>query len=300
VSTARRMLLAWMSFVFSPTLPHVIGAALFLACCRGQPSPVQPASQSAPISVAGVTSAVAQPRGMSPAAQAPTGIVAGRRTGRDQPPGAIAVPGDRDAYVAWTRDASDAVVIYLHGRCGDPLSFRAWSAAAVRHASVIAVRGDVPCATPGRTRWEEDISTLERRLLAAVAAAGTARGAELAADQITLVGYSQGAARAEALAALSPSRFSRLVLVSGPAAPRAGSLSAARAVALMAGERDRRGHLERAQADLAGDGLPVRYWMLPGARHGEYGPAALGAFTEAFEWIAAQDAGAEAGADAPD
>jgi predicted esterase len=187
--------------------------------------------------------------------------------------------------VIWGAPGDDRAIVYLHGRCGEPRAVEAWARAASAYGTVLALRGDIDCPSPGRARWGLDPEALEGRLLAALASASDARGTPLQHDEITVVGYSQGAARAEALAAASPARFSRLVLVSGPDAPAPANVATARSIALLAGERDRRRHIEQAFARLLADGFPVRYWMLPSARHGEYGPRSEAVFADVFAWL---------------
>src|SRR5690606_31600613 len=125
------------------------------------------------------------------------------------------------------------------------------------------------------------------------AAAGRAR---LAASGWIVFGYSEGALRAEALLARYPERYAAGVLGGGPRAPRPGTLDRASSVLLLGGALDARAHLERAAEDLAARGRRVRFEVLPGARHGEYGPEAERVVGGGLRWILAAPPFIEAGA----
>src|SRR5690606_19879596 len=117
----------------------------------------------------------------------------------------VPVEGDRDLEVVLGPADSRLAAVYLHGVCGDPLAFESWAGAAARHATLISLRGDVACKTrPGRTKWSWSPRINDRRIRHAVQVASGLRRArglpELDSEQIALIGYSQGAARVQALA----------------------------------------------------------------------------------------------------
>jgi len=58
-------------------------------------------------------------------------------------------------------------------------------------------------------------------------------------SDILVLGYSQGASRAEALARKCPERYTRLVLIAAPTVVSARGLASLRGAVMMAGERDR-------------------------------------------------------------
>ncbi len=214
-----------------------------------------------------------KPRGATPAI-APGAVVA------------LPVPDDAPVSFARARTRSRRIVVYLPPRCVDAeASFRAWAFDVTEEWSVLGLTGDVPC--PG-SRWMQ-YSPDAARVAARVDAALTAASAVSTIDRATLVlvGYSQGAARAEDLVQLDPARFSRVMLIGAPEAPQVSHLGRARAVATAAGERDRRDLMLLGTQALTRAGTPVKFFMFPGAEHGEFGPEGGRVMTEALAWLAA-------------
>ncbi len=208
----------------------------------------------------------------------------------EAPIATLAIARDRDVEVVDGPPGSSRVILYMHGVCGDPLGFRSWSAVASRFATLISLRGDAPCKDrPGRTGWSYDLAGTDRRIRAAITTVGDwrrSRGeAELDATQVTLIGYSLGARRAEWLAGRFPERYGRVAMIGSPVKPDAARLSKRGRYLVMAGALDARQHLIDGSNDLAKAGRTVRYAELPGARHGEYGPDAVRAMTEGLVWL---------------
>lgn len=202
----------------------------------------------------------------------------------------LVVPNDRDIEVVDGPRASREVLLYFHGFCGDPLAFRTWSATAARFGTLISLRGDEACPdAPGRSRWGYDHELADRRVSAAIAAVSAMRAtkgkATLRADELTAIGYSQGARRVEWLAARFPKRYVRVALIAGAFKPSPEPLSRRGRFLIMAGAWDNRKHLFDATSELARAGLTVRYGELPRARHGEYGPNAMQAMHAGLEWL---------------
>ncbi len=195
----------------------------------------------------------------------------------------VRVPGDRSVYVVGAGAPVPRAIVYLHGKCGDPLAFRPWAAAASRHGTLVSIQGDVPCDN-GRRRWSHDLALAQRRIDAALEAVSSARGVRLDARALTAIGYSEGAIRVEQLARRSPDRYPHVILAAGPVAPRATGLERARIVVL-AGARDRREHLREAADAMAKAGLPVTFMLLPRAAHGDYGPEGERVMDAALEWL---------------
>ncbi len=203
-------------------------------------------------------------------------------------PTEVPVAGDLVALVAHGPTGNRRAIVYLHGVCGDVTKYRAWAEAAVHFGTVVAVRGDDRCKEPGRYRWGFGLDRTDRRIVAALRAVGEARGAPLDGESVTLVGYSQGSARAEALVRAFPSRYRRAVLVAGPKEHAPSSFREALGVAVVAGENDLKTHLQDSAAKAAKVGVRARYFELPGARHGEYGPAAVKVMGDALGWVFAE------------
>ena len=203
----------------------------------------------------------------------------------------VRVPRDKPVLVV--RGRGSRVIVYLHGRCGEPERLRAWAAAASTFGTVIALRGEVRCRDGVRARWTEDVATIDRRITAAIRAVGANHPEPLDANARVVFGYSQGALRAESLASRFPERYPLVVLAAGPRGPRADALAKVRRAVVVAGELDVREPLAKGADELLLRGVPARYVELPGARHGEFGPEAVPRLEAALAWLV------DAGGDAP-
>lgn len=203
--------------------------------------------------------------------------------GKAQP---VEVKGDRPAYMLPASAPGKSVLLYLHGRCGDPFAgARAFPEASSRFGTMVIVTGDEPCPDrPGRRRWSPDPKHMQKRIDAAIEAVGAKLGWALDGGSMTVIGYSEGALRAELLARAFPARYPRVVLVGEPRAPSPLNLSKARAIAAMVGERDAQQDMREGARALEKAGLPVRFSLLPGARHGQYGPEGNRVMGEALAW----------------
>jgi predicted esterase len=197
----------------------------------------------------------------------------------------FAAPGVGELLVAPGDPTSDGVLLYLHGRCGDPEAFQAFVRAIPPSLTLISVRGDVRCKGSSRTKWSVHPAVIDARLQRAVQEVGARRAAPLRSDGWLVMGYSEGALRAEALLTRFPDRYVGGLLAGGPRAPRDGSMSRARRVVLMAGSLDARNHLIAAAEDLSRRGVTARFDLLPGARHGEYGVEAERIVGAALSWV---------------
>jgi predicted esterase len=120
----------------------------------------------------------------------------------------------------------------------------------------------VSCGGPWRKRGG-DVEKLHQRIGEAFRAAGL----DAPGEEILVMGYSQGATRAEALAAKYPGRYTRVVLMGAPGAPSASRLHGVKAV-LMAGERDRQDHIKAAARALTAANVPATCIPIPGAPRG--------------------------------
>ena len=215
----------------------------------------------------------------------------------------VAVPDDAPVEVVLGPPDSPHAIIYLHGFCGDPYAFEGWSAAATQHGTLISMRGDLKCKKRrGRRRWSYRFELLRQRIDAALDAVDGLRAsshtaavpAALAHDNVTLIGYSQGAKRVASLGARYPERFQRLAIIAIAAEPSAAKLRRVPSVLLMAGARDARKHIKEGYAKLrkmrrGTENRRVRYLELPDAAHGEYGPQALPVMTEGLDWLFLRD-----------
>jgi poly(3-hydroxybutyrate) depolymerase len=178
-------------------------------------------------------------------------------------------------------------IIYLHGMCADPKEdLDAWGNIAKQHGTIIAVIGDVKCTDrPGR-KWSMDAAAIDARIDTTVKAVAETRGVPLEPGEIVVIGESMGAARAELLAAKYPDKYTRLVLVGSPQTPSAQNLKAVKAVATLAGEKEPQGTMKNGTRALENAGTPARFWELPDAKHGDYGPEGERIMNEALRFVA--------------
>ncbi|MCS6901802.1 MAG: hypothetical protein RMJ98_12060 [Myxococcales bacterium] len=207
------------------------------------------------------------------------------------PPGVVSipVPGAPAAYILPAEKSTGRVIIYLHGHCGDPLAgLRSFPKAAQRVGTMISVQGDLPCkGRPGRRRWSTDAVRIETAIHRALSAASDILDQKLVSSERVLVGYSEGALRAELLSGTFPGRYPRIILGGEPRAPRPENFRQARSVVTLAGQLDLQAPMRDGADTLARAGIPARFFLLPGARHGQYGPDWERVLGEAFSWLLA-------------
>jgi pimeloyl-ACP methyl ester carboxylesterase len=201
----------------------------------------------------------------------------------------VDVPGEnRDPFVVDGNPSVRRPIVYLHGMCGDPKDdLEAWGNIAKQHGTIIAVMGDVACPDrPGRLKWSTDAEAIDARVDAAVKSVSSARGLQLEPSEVVIIGESMGAARAELLATKFPAKYTRLVLVGSPQTPSPQNLKGAKAVANLAGEKERQSMMRQGTRALENAGTPTRFWELPEATHGNYGPDGERIMNEALGFVA--------------
>lgn len=195
----------------------------------------------------------------------------------------VDVPLDKRAWVQPGRRDANRVLVYLHGRCGNPGAFQAFGRAAWESGTLVSLRGEKKCDY--NQQWGMDLGLIHRRIRRAVEAAGKVVALPLATYPVTLIGYSQGATRAEQLARQFPDEYKRVVLIGGPTEPQVGALGKAERVAILAGEWDARKHLKEGLEKLREAKVPVFYKELPKVGHGSYGPAPEPVLAEALRFV---------------
>jgi pimeloyl-ACP methyl ester carboxylesterase len=196
----------------------------------------------------------------------------------------VKLDNDREAFVLRGARGPDRIV-FLHGLCGHGMGYlQSFQYAAANHGLAVAPHGDLACNGPWRS-WSGKLEAIEQQIENAFRAAGgpDPRG-------ITLIGYSLGATRAEALARLHKDRYDALVLIAAPSAPSPAKLGHLRAAAMMAGSRDRQDAMKRAVKSFQLAGIPSQFFVLPGAAHGEMGPEAERVMGQVLDWVDAQPA----------
>ncbi len=223
----------------------------------------------------------AEPPAPPPEPKLPRGIKLGVNT-------VLPVPGDKALFVVHAPADNRQAIIYLHGMCGNVHAVDVWKDAVTSVGTLITLLGDRPCGR-GRYRWGKSLTLLESRIERALEVVKEARGGLLDTEHPVLFGYSQGASRAEGLAAENPTRYQRVVLGGAPREPRLAHLGAAQAIAVFGGELETFGHMRAGAEVLAAAGKTARFFLFPKAKHGDFGPAGKRVMGEVFAWLMAAD-----------
>lgn len=209
----------------------------------------------------------------------PPGIVPGELT-------RVRVPNYRAAHVAHAEAHVTKALVYLHGVCGDVTKINDWVAAATTYATVIAVLGDKPCPTSSaRFSWSQDIGLIHLLIERALLATQETRNGLLDIEQVLVFGYSQGASRAERLAALHPQQYRWVILGGPPSAPKFERLSEVERLVLLAGSEEPLSYLRDQAEAFTGQGLATTYVEIPGVGHGAFGAGAPAVITGALQWL---------------
>ncbi len=197
----------------------------------------------------------------------------------------VRVPGDLPAVVVNGKTGAPPRIVFLPGICSNVLGYvQAFQGAAHAHGGVVGIDGDVPCGDAKDYRsFSWDQAKLHARIEAALAAAGHT---DIPREGIVLVGYSQGAALGEQLAARHPRRYSRVVLIGAPTEPSAVSFARTCAVATMSCQRDVPGKMREASARIARAKVPSSYFEMPGCTHGMMSDGER-VFEDTFSWLEA-------------
>lgn len=197
----------------------------------------------------------------------------------------VTIAGDLPAFALRGPRGAALDLVFVPGMCVHPLGYaQAFQFTAAEHGPMIAVQGDLSCGDDGSRRWSSDLAAMDRRIDAAWRAAYRDVPRE-----ITLVGYSQGAERAEALAARWPAKYTHLVLIASPITPSPSRLRRARAVVLMAGTWDVSRPRMRADVEpFRRAGVASTFIEIPNAQHGGMGDAPEVTMDEALDFAAAE------------
>lgn len=249
----------------------VLFGAAILAACRRPPEPPSPRP-------AVVVAAAPTPAPVAPPEPPPP-----------PPPATVdrlVVPGDRDASIVRAVDGRAPLTVFVPGLCSNANAYlQGFPEAARKQGGVIGIEGDVPCGGNGAFRsFSWDAAKLHARIEKALGAAGVA---SIPAEGVTLVGYSQGAALGEQLAARWPDRYTRLVVIGAPTDPAPASFARSRGVVMMSCARDVPARMRDASKRLARTGVPSTYVEMPGCTHGNLAEGDR-VFDEAFDFLRAR------------
>ena len=203
----------------------------------------------------------------------------------------VAVPGDRTAWVLSGAREHRMRMVFLAGMCVHPLGYtQSFAHAAASRGDLLTLEGDLSCSADGTMRmWSSDLAAMSRRIDAAYRAAGL--GDE--ARDVTLIGYSQGAERAERLVAAYPAKYRRAILIASPIVPDPQRLRTLEGAVLMAGERDLQEKMREGQRRLERAGIPATFVLIPEARHGQMGPTPDATMANAFDILERTSVGNE-------
>lgn len=159
-------------------------------------------------------------------------------------------------------------LVFLHGMCGHGLGYaQAFQFSAAKLGTLIAPQGDVSCGGVW-SKWSGDVAKLDARIVATFRELGHAEPI----DDVTVIGMSMGATRAEQLVRRFPERYTRLIAMAAPSVVDARGLRQLRGAVLMAGERDRRDLMKASERVLRASGVPAQFMLIPEATHGAMGP----------------------------
>ena len=173
-------------------------------------------------------------------------------------------------------------IVFLHGMCGHGLGYaQAFQFSAAKKGTLIAPQGDLRCGAGPWAKWSMDLGALDARIEAGFRALGLS-GPLI---DVLVIGYSQGATRAEALARKWPERYTRLILMGAPEAASASGLSKLRGAVMMAGERDRQDQMRAGLRAFQAAGIPATFQVIPEATHGAMGPVPEKTMGDALDWL---------------
>jgi predicted esterase len=171
-------------------------------------------------------------------------------------------------------------LVFLHGMCGHGMGYaQSFQFAAARWGRLVAPQGDVTCGKGPWAQWSTDLEALDRRIVDSFMQLG------LEPEQITLIGYSQGASRAEQLIRKYPERYRYLISIGAPQAVSPSGLRQLRGAVMLAGEHDRQDQMRTGVTVLEKQGIPTTFMELPGARHGAMGKNPEKSMESALDWL---------------
>lgn len=204
----------------------------------------------------------------------------------------VSMPGDRPLRVALAAPSEDRAIVYLHGMCGAEEGADVWAKRATAYGTLVTLRADVPCGDRPGYKWPKDAGAIQARIERALTRVSEVRGSPLRTEDVWLIGYSQGAHRAERVAAAYPHLYRTLALGGPPTAASPERLRHARHIAVFGGELEDTSHMVEGYLQLYAAGLDTRFFTLPRAGHGGFGPEGPRVMGEIFAFLAGSSANA--------
>lgn len=208
----------------------------------------------------------------APAEPGVSGPIRVERLDETQPP----------VFVVRGRGVGPGKLVFLHGMCGHGQGYaQSFQHASARKGTLIAPQADVVCGNGPGAKWSLDVAALDARITAAFR--------ELGSDEpirdICVIGMSQGATRAAALASMFPERYTRLISMGAPTEVKTAGLHRLRGAVLMVGERERKDLMLTSERALKKLGVPTRSLIIPDADHAGMGSTPEATMSEALDWL---------------
>jgi pimeloyl-ACP methyl ester carboxylesterase len=192
------------------------------------------------------------------------------------------VPGDQPVFALRGAHAQRAVGVVLHGWCSHGMGFlQAFQWAAVEVGPFIALQGEHRCGSGPMRGWAIDPAQTDRRIDAAL----TAYLGAAPPSEVVLVGSSQGAELAVALARRYPAKYRRLVLMSGPRPVAVAGLSGLQGAYFLVGEHESRAAAQRSRSALRAAGLAAELHVIAGGGHADFHGQGDALLREAFAFL---------------
>lgn len=232
----------------------------------------------------GCESAASQGRPAASHTETENALAPSGRQPRDTGPTRVEVldGANPPVFVLRGRELGPSKLVFLHGMCGHGLGYaQSFQHAAAERGVLIAPQADVVCGEGPWAKWSQDVAALDARITAAFRMLGF----EEPIDDISVLGMSQGATRAAALARAFPERYSRLVSMGAPTAVDPSGLSRLRAAVLMVGSRERKDLMRSSEQALRRRGVPATSLVIPDADHASMGPTPEQTMAAALGWL---------------
>jgi pimeloyl-ACP methyl ester carboxylesterase len=197
----------------------------------------------------------------------------------------VEVPSDLRVRVLHAPAPVRRAIVYLHGMCSSSTPADRWAKLAAAYGTLVLLRAETPCGSRPGNKWTKDTAILQARIDRALEAVKAARGGHLDTETLGMIGYSQGAHRAEILAGAYPHRYPHLVLGGPPEAALPENFKNAQRVVILGGELENTAHMRLGADRLRESGVDVRFFTLPRAYHGDYGPEGVRVMKDVLAWV---------------
>jgi predicted esterase len=193
----------------------------------------------------------------------------------------VPVGNDLSAFVVRGREHR-MKMLFIPGMCVHPGGYVAsFQNTAASRGDLVALQGDVSCGGDGSARqWSPNLRAMDTRIEEAFHVAGIGE-----VEDVVVIGYSQGAERAERLVARWPEKYRAAILIASPIEPLPHDFKSALAVVTMAGTRDFQGKMRAAVGPLKRANVPSVFLSIPDAQHGQMGSAPEETMAEALDFV---------------